>query len=145
APPRRPALGPVTEAPRDNCGPAHLSARPCRYLADPRDPAVSCPGSCFEACRVAHRMKGGDMNRWDPGAHPRAPESVSPGTQAPDTASQGGRGVEGATRTTDLFPEEDVFARMIDRSPKRGPWLRWAPIVLGCLAAIALVAAATLF
>jgi len=90
-------------------------------------------------------MKGGDMNRWDPGAHPRAPESVSPGTQAPDTASQGGRGVEGATRTTDLFPEEDVFARMIDRSPKRGPWLRWAPIVLGCLAAIALVAAATLF
>ncbi|WP_157171920.1 hypothetical protein [Nocardia higoensis] len=100
------------------------------------------------------------MNRWDPGARPQAPESASPDTQPlgggrfdgqdrlPGTARAKAPEVvdrTGAGRTTDLFPEEDVFARMIDRSPKRGPLLRWAPVVLGCLAAVALVAAATIF
>ncbi len=41
-----------------------------------------------------------------------------------------------------FFPEDDVFARMIDRTPKRKPIARWAPVLLGSLAAVALVAAA---
>ncbi|MEV0033237.1 hypothetical protein [Nocardia sp. NPDC050793] len=40
------------------------------------------------------------------------------------------------------FPEEDVFARMIDRSPKRPPLRRWAPALIGSVAALAVTAAA---
>jgi len=103
-------------------------------------------------------MKGGDMNRWDPGARPHAPASASPdGAESlgddrfdgqdwlPENAQEEFQDRSGIGESTDLFPEEDVFARMIDRSPKRGPLLRWAPVVLGCLAAVALVAAATIF
>lgn len=98
------------------------------------------------------------MNRWDPGARPHAPASASPdrapssGDDRFDRQDRPPAGPKerfldrsGTRGSTELFPEEDVFARMIDRSPKRGPWLRWAPVVLGCLAAVALVAAATIF
>lgn len=118
------------------------------------------PGELYRGrAVVAHRMKGGDMNRWDPGARPHAPESAAPDAQSPGGDRFDGQDwLPGTARrktpeivdrsgagATDLFPEEDVFARMIDRSPKRGPLLRWAPVVLGCLAAVALVAAATIF
>ncbi|WP_156095141.1 hypothetical protein [Nocardia lijiangensis] len=43
------------------------------------------------------------------------------------------------------FPEEDVFARMIDRSPKRPPLRRWAPALIGSVAALAVTAAAFLY
>ncbi|MCP2277856.1 hypothetical protein APR09_003428 [Nocardia amikacinitolerans] len=43
------------------------------------------------------------------------------------------------------FPEEDVFARMIDRSPKRPPIRRWAPALVASVAALAMTAAAFLY
>ncbi|WP_141810129.1 hypothetical protein [Nocardia bhagyanarayanae] len=43
------------------------------------------------------------------------------------------------------FPEEDVFAAMIDRSPKRPPIRRWAPALVASVAALAMTAAAFLY
>lgn len=43
------------------------------------------------------------------------------------------------------FPEEDVFTRMIDRSPKRGRVRRWAPALIASIGALALTGGALTF
>ncbi|WP_280204873.1 hypothetical protein [Nocardia farcinica] len=80
------------------------------------------------------------MNRPDSGMRPHTP--ASSGERPPfDPLSDTPRPV----RPPAFFPEDDVFARMIDRTPKRKPIARWAPVLLGSLAAVALGAAAVVF